>query len=89
MPFSVLGCINALIYGLNAQGIESCSSDIDLFIVANIEEETVAGALLTEESRIGPEVDYIVWSEKGLLEKLVQQVSLLRETSRTPVIMII
>ena len=79
----------ALIYGSFAKGTEISSSDIDLLIVGDIEEDKVAGALLKAQSRIGREINYIVWSEKELLEKSVQQVPLLREISKTPVIMII
>lgn len=79
----------ALIYGSFAKGTEISSSDIDLLVIGDIEEDRVASHVLRAQSRIGREINYIIWSEKEFLEKSVQQVALLREISKTPVIMII
>ncbi len=79
----------AVIYGSFAKGTEISSSDIDLLLIGNIEEDKVAGLVLKAQSRIGREINYIVWSDEEFAEKSKQQIPLLREISKTPVIMII
>jgi predicted nucleotidyltransferase len=79
----------ALIYGSFAKGTEVTSSDIDLLIIGEIKEDRVVQLVMKTQSRIGREINYIVWSKRDLQEKARQKVALLREISRTPVIMII
>lgn len=79
----------ALIYGSFAKGTEITSSDIDLLIVGEIGEDRVLKAIMKAQSRIGREINYSVWTEREFLEKARQKVALLREISRTPVIMLI
>lgn len=78
----------ALIYGSFAKGTEVTSSDIDLLIIGDIEEDKVLDAVMKAQSRIGREINYILWTEKAFQEKAKQKISLLREISKTPAIMI-
>lgn len=79
----------ALIYGSFAKGTEVTSSDIDLLVIGDAEEKDVLGLVMKAQSRIGREINYIVWTEKAFKEKARQRIALLREISKTPVIMII
>lgn len=79
----------ALIYGSFAKGTEVTSSDIDLLIVGDIGEDRVLDSILKAQSRTSREINYILWTEKAFAEKSRQKIALLREISRTPVIMII
>lgn len=78
----------ALIYGSFAKGTEATSSDIDLLIVGSISEDKVIDFVLRAQSRIGREINYVLWTEQAFQEKARQKSSLLREISKTPVIMI-
>jgi predicted nucleotidyltransferase len=78
----------ALIYGSFAKGTEVTSSDIDLLIIGDIEEDKVLDAVMKAQSRIGREINYILWTEKAFQEKAKQKISLLKEISKTPAIMI-
>lgn len=79
----------ALIYGSFAKGTEVTSSDIDLLVIGEVRENNILESVMKAQSRIGREINYIVWTEKAFLEKAGQKIALLREVSRTPVIMII
>jgi predicted nucleotidyltransferase len=79
----------ALIYGSFAKGNEVTSSDIDLLIIGEISEKAVVGSVMKAQSRIGREINYILWTEQAFREKAGQKTSLLREIYRTPVIMIV
>lgn len=79
----------ALIYGSFAKGTEVTSSDIDLLVIGDIDEDSVLGPVLKAQSRIGREINYAVWTERAFLEKAKQNAALVREISKTPVIMLI
>lgn len=79
----------ALIYGSFAKGTEVTSSDIDLLVVGEIDEDEVVKTVLNAQRRIGREINYVVWSEKEFREKIRARTVLLREISKTPVIMLI
>lgn len=79
----------ALIYGSFAKGTEVTSSDIDILVVGDIDENRILDSIMKAQSRISREINYIVWTEKAFVEKSKQKIALLREISRTPVIMII
>jgi predicted nucleotidyltransferase len=79
----------ALIYGSFAKGTEVTSSDIDLMVIGDIEEDEVVKTVLKAQKRIGREINYIVWSEKEFHEKVRAEAALLREIAKTPVIMLI
>lgn len=79
----------ALVYGSFAKGTESTASDIDLLVVGNIEEDEILKSISKAEKRIGREVNFILWTEKELLQKIKENITLVREISKTPIIMII
>jgi DNA-binding transcriptional ArsR family regulator len=79
----------ALVYGSFAKGTEVASSDIDLLIVGEIDEDKAAHLMMKAQSRIGREINYVIWSERAFAEKSGQKIPLLREISKNPVIMII
>jgi len=79
----------ALIYGSFAKGTEGEGSDVDLLLVADIEEDDLLKAVNEVERKTGREVNYNLWTESEFAEKVRDQAPLLREISRTPVIMIV
>jgi predicted nucleotidyltransferase len=79
----------ALIYGSFAKGVEGERSDIDLLVVGDIAEDKLLKAVNEVERRTGREVNYNLWTEKELGDKVRDQIPLLREIAKTPVIMII
>jgi predicted nucleotidyltransferase len=79
----------ALIYGSFAKGTEVTSSDIDLLVIGDIDEDEVVKTVLKAQKRIGREINYIVWNEKEFEEKIRSEAALLREIAKTPVIMLI
>jgi predicted nucleotidyltransferase len=79
----------ALIYGSLASGEETESSDVDILVVGDVEEESVLKAVNAIEQKAGREIDYIVWSEKEFRKKAKSGHHLLTEMARTPVIMLV
>jgi predicted nucleotidyltransferase len=79
----------ALIYGSFAKGTEEEGSDVDLLVVADIEEDALLKAVNEVERKTGREVNYNLWTESEFAEKVGHQIPLLREISKTPVIMIV
>lgn len=79
----------ALVYGSFAKGTEVTSSDIDLLVVGDVEEDVILKAVVKAQSRIGREINFILWTEREFAAKRKQNVALLREIAKTPVIMII
>ncbi len=79
----------ALIYGSFAQGTETESSDIDLFIVGEIKEEVILDLVRRIEGKTGREINYILWSESEFKKKLKQKVPLLKNIMANPIMMIV
>jgi predicted nucleotidyltransferase len=79
----------ALIYGSFAKGTEGEKSDVDLLVVGDIEEEELSRAVNEIERKTGREVNYNLWNEKEFVEKVRNKIPLIREISRTPVMMIL
>ena len=79
----------ALIYGSFAKGTEGERSDIDLLVVGDVDEDTLLKSVNEVERKTGREVNYTLWNEKEFAEKARGQIPLLREISKTPVIMIV
>ena len=78
----------ALIYGSFAKGVEGEKSDIDLLVVGDMAEDKLLKTVNDVERRTGREVNYNLWAEKELGDKVRDQIPLLREIAKTPVIMI-
>jgi predicted nucleotidyltransferase len=79
----------ALIYGSFAKGVENEKSDVDLLVVGDIGDDPLLKAVNEVEKKTGREVNYNLWTEREFAEKVKSQIPLLREISRTPVIMIV
>lgn len=79
----------ALIYGSFAKGIESQSSDIDLLVVGDVNENTLLKSISRTERTIGREINYLLWNEKEFLERVTKNIPLIKEISKTPIMMII
>ena len=79
----------ALIYGSFAKGTEGGKSDVDLLVVGSVDEDVLSKAVNEVERKTGREVNYILWREKEFAEKVRNQIPLIRELSKTPVMMIV
>ena len=79
----------ALIYGSFASGEETESSDVDLLIIGDVDEEEVLKATREIENKIGREINYILWSEKEFEKRIKSKHHLLLDIVSKPVIMII
>ncbi len=79
----------ALIYGSFAKGTESSSSDIDLLMIGEIDEDSILKSMQKIEKRIGHTINYILWTEKEFAQKIREGITLIREILKTPVIMIV
>jgi len=79
----------ALIYGSFASGDESESSDIDLLVVADVNEERVLNAISETEKEVGREINYILWSEKEFAKRVKSRHHLLTDIATKPLIMLI
>jgi predicted nucleotidyltransferase len=78
----------ALIYGSFASGEESESSDVDLLIIGDVDEEKVLKAISQIESKVGREINYILWSEKEFANRIESRHHLLIDIVGKPVIML-
>ncbi len=79
----------ALVYGSLASGKESQSSDVDLLIIGDIDEERILKAVNQCEAALGREINYILWSESEFRRRVKGKHHLLADIVRNPVIMII
>jgi predicted nucleotidyltransferase len=88
--FSALkGIRYALIYGSFASGEEVESSDIDLLLVGDFDEENVLKAVGWLEEKVGREINYILWSTKEFSKRVKCKHHLIAEIMRKPMIMLV
>jgi predicted nucleotidyltransferase len=78
-----------LIYGSFAGGDESLSSDVDLLVVGDVDEEMVLSLVGRMEKEVGREINYILWSEEEFMRRVESRHHLLREIASKPVIMLV
>ncbi|NHI04332.1 hypothetical protein DYY67_1190 [Candidatus Nitrosotalea sp. TS] len=78
----------AFIFGSFAKGSETSTSDVDMLIIGDVNEDDALRSILKTEKRIGREINFILWTEKEFLEKVEKEIPLIKEISKTPVIMI-
>jgi predicted nucleotidyltransferase len=78
-----------LIYGSFAKGSESSSSDIDMLIIGSVEEDSILKSTEKIERRIGRTINFVLWTEKEFETKIHDNITLIREILKTPIIMII
>ena len=79
----------ALIYGSFAKGVEVASSDVDLLVIGDVDEDTVLESVVRAEGKTGRQVSLVLWTENEFLEKAGPGTPLTRELAETPVIMIV
>jgi len=79
----------ALIYGSFANGEETGSSDVDLMIVGDTDEEKILDAVTTAEKTIGREINYILWSENEFCSRVREKHHLLINIVSRKVIMLV
>lgn len=79
----------ALIYGSFAKGTESQSSDIDLLVIGDVNEDTLLRSISKTERTIGREINYLLWKEKEFMERVEKKIPLIKEISKTSIIMIV
>jgi predicted nucleotidyltransferase len=79
----------AFIFGSFAKGIETQTSDVDVLIIGDVSEDDVLRSIAKTERRIGREINFILWTEEEFLEKAKKKIPLIKEISKTPVIMIV
>lgn len=79
----------ALIYGSFAKGTESQSSDVDLLVIGDVKEDDVLRSISKTERRIGREINFILWTEREFLERAEKKIPLIKEISKTPIMMIV
>lgn len=78
----------AFIFGSFAKGVETQTSDVDVLIIGDVNDDDVLRSILKIERRIGREINYILWTEEEFLEKVEKKIPLIKEISKTPIIMI-
>jgi len=79
----------ALIFGSFARGTEKESSDLDLLIIGDVERSIVLRSISELESKIGREINAIIWNERTFYEKIEQKVSLLSSINKNEIIMVL
>lgn len=79
----------ALIYGSFAKGTESQSSDIDLLVIGDVNEDALLRSISKTERTIGREINYLLWKEKEFMERVEKKIPLMNEISKTRIMMII
>lgn len=78
----------AMMYGSFATG-EASSSDIDLLMVGDVEEERLLRVTAKIEDQAGKEINYILWSDHEFRKRIKIRHYLLADIARKPFIMII
>jgi len=76
------------IYGSFANGTETESSDIDLFVVGDISEDNIITIIQELESKSGREINYVLWTEKVFAQRAKNH-HLLRSIKKNKIIMLI
>ena len=79
----------ALIYGSFASGEESESSDIDLLVIGDVDEEKVLNAISETEKEVEREINYILWSEKEFMKRVESKHHLLMDIVGKPLIILV
>jgi len=89
MLLELRGILYALIYGSFASGEESASSDVDLLMIGNVDEEKVLKMTSQIEKEVGREINYILWSEKEFVKRAKSGHHLLADIVGKPLIMLV
>jgi uncharacterized protein len=79
----------ALVYGSVARGEDTASSDIDILIVGETQEEKILSATSEMEKQVGREINYILWSMTEFMQRVKSRHSLILDIAAKPVIMLV
>lgn len=79
----------ALIYGSFAKGSESATSDIDLLVIGDVDEDSLIKSVSKTERISGREINFVLWKEEEFLERARKNIPLIKEISKTPIMMIV
>lgn len=79
----------ALIYGSFARGEESTTSDIDLLVIGDVDEDSLIRSVSKTERTSGREINFVLWKEEEFLERVRKNIPLIKEISKTPIMMIV
>lgn len=79
----------AFIYGSFAKGTERISSDIDIFIMGNVNEEELIKAISKAETTLKREINYSLYSRKDFEKKKKEKDYFIKELIREPKIFLI
>jgi predicted nucleotidyltransferase len=79
---------HALIYGSFARGTETETSDMDVLIIGNVDRDTISRSIFNLASKIGREINFILWTEEEFQEKIKQKISLLHNIKKDEIIMV-
>jgi len=79
----------ALVYGSFASGDESASSDVDLLIIGDANEEKILAVISRVEKEVGREINYILWNEEEFMKRVKSRHHLLMDIVTKPVIMLV
>lgn len=78
----------AFIFGSFAKGSETPTSDLDMLVIGDVNEDDVLRSISKTERRIGREINFTLWTEEEFLDRAKKEIPLIKEISKTPVIMI-
>ncbi len=79
----------AFIFGSFAKNMESERSDIDLFVIGDVDEGSILRMIQKLESGLGREINYILWKRSVFERRASEGHHLLKSISKNPVVMII
>jgi predicted nucleotidyltransferase len=79
----------ALIYGSYAKGTEGVKSDVDMLVVGEVDETVLLKVVSKVQRKVGREVNYLLWTEREFLDKVRRRIPLLKEVSKTPIVMLV
>ena len=85
----IYGVKYALIYGSFANGEETGSSDVDLLIIGDTDEEKILDAVTKVEKTTAREINYILWSENEFYDRVREKHHLLINIVSKRVIMLV
>ena len=86
---AIYGVKYALIYGSFANGEETGSSDVDLLIIGDTDEEKILDAVTKVEKTTAREINYILWSENEFYDRVREKHHLLINMVSKRVIMLV
>jgi predicted nucleotidyltransferase len=75
---SLPGVKYSAVFGSVASGKEKPASDIDLLVIGSMDDDALSRGIFEIQTQTGREINFVVWSEKDLLDKARRKSSFLR-----------